>query len=249
MSELLRDIRYGLRLLWKSAGFTSVSLLALALGIGATTAIFSLLYSVLLAPLPYVEGDRLMMVWTHQKGQRTGTSPSDYLDWQKQSKSFESLNAWVGTGFTISTPDWTEEVPANRAAPGFFDDMFGENVTLGRHFVADDTKPGNDHVVILNNRFWKERFGSDPNVVGNKLRMGGELYTVLGVAAPSASDQGDSKMNVPLAFKPEEIIRENRSLLVMGRLEARRNPGSSERRNGGNRTATHPNLSEEQSPM
>jgi putative ABC transport system permease protein len=219
MSELLRDIRYGLRLLWKSAGFTSVSLLALALGIGATTAIFSLLYSVLLAPLPYVEGDRLMMVWTHQKGQRTGTSPSDYLDWQKQSKSFESLNAWIGTGFTISTPDWTEEVPANRVAPGFFDDLFGENVTLGRHFVADDAKSGNDHVVILNNRFWKERFGSDPKVVGSKLRMGGELYTVLGVAAPSASDQGDSKMNVPLAFKPEEIIRENRSLLVMGRLK------------------------------
>jgi putative ABC transport system permease protein len=74
MSELLRDIRYGLRLLRKSAGFTSVSLLALALGIGATTAIFSLLYSVLLAPSPYVDGDRIMMVWSHQKGQRTGTA-------------------------------------------------------------------------------------------------------------------------------------------------------------------------------
>ncbi len=219
MGELFRDIRYGLRLLWKSAGFTSVSLLALALGIGATTAIFSLLYAVLLAPLPYVDSDRLMMVWTHQKGQRNGTSPSDYLDWQKQSKSFESLNAWVGTGFTISTPDWTEQVQASRVAPGFFDDLFGQNVTLGRHFVADDMQPGNDHVVILNNQFWKERFGGDPSIVGKKLRMSGELYTVLGVAAPSASDHGDSKMNVPLSFKPEEIIRENRSLLVMGRLK------------------------------
>jgi putative ABC transport system permease protein len=218
MNELLRDIRYGLRLFWKSAGFTSVSLLALALGIGATTAIFSLLYSVLLAPLPYVDGDRIMMVWSHQKGNRNGTSPSDYLDWQKQSKSFESLNAWVGTGFTISTPDWTEQVQASRVAPGFFDDLFGQNVTLGRHFVAEDAQPGNDHVVILNNRFWKERFGSDVNIVGKKLRMSGELYTVLGVAAPSASDNGDSKMNVPLAFKPDENIRENRSLLVMGRL-------------------------------
>lgn len=219
MTELLRDIRYGLRLLWKSAGFTSVSLLALALGIGATTAIFSLLYSVLLAPLPYVDSDRIVMVWSHQKGDRNGTSPSDYLDWQKQSKVFDSLNAWTGEGFTISTPDWTEQVQASRVAPGFFDLLFSAKVTLGRHFVAEDSQPGNDHVVILNNKFWRERFGSDPNIVGTKLRMSGELYTVLGVAAPSPSDVGDSSMNVPLAFKPAEISRENHFLLVMGKLK------------------------------
>ena len=219
MSELLRDIRYGLRLLWKSPGFTSVSLLALALGIGATTAIFSLLYSVLLAPLPYVDSDRIVMVWSHQKGERNGSSPSDYLDWQKQSTVFESLNGWTGDGFTISTPDWTEQVQANRVAPGFFDILFGANVILGRHFVADDAVPGNDHVVILNNKFWRDRFGSDPNIVGTKLRMSGELYTVLGVAAPSASDNGEAKMNVPLAFKPSDISRDNHYLLVMGKLK------------------------------
>ncbi len=93
MTELWRDIRYGLRLLWKSPGFTSVSLLALALGIGATTAIFSLLYSVLLAPLPYVDSDRIVMVWSHDKaGERNGTSPSDLSDWQKQATVFDSLN-------------------------------------------------------------------------------------------------------------------------------------------------------------
>lgn len=219
MSELWRDIRYGLRLLWKSLGFTSVSLLALALGIGATTAIFSLLYSVLLAPLPYVDSDRIMMVWSHQKGERNGTSPSDYLDWQKQSTVFESLNAWTGDGFTISTPEWTEQVQASRVAPGFFDLLFGERVILGRHFVSEDARPGNDHVVILNNKFWRERFGSDPNIIGRKLRMSGELYTVLGVAAPSPSDVGESKMNVPLVFKPDEVKRENHFLLVMGRLK------------------------------
>ncbi|HTQ62950.1 MAG TPA: ABC transporter permease [Candidatus Solibacter sp.] len=219
MGELWRDIRYGVRLLWKSPGFTSVSLLALALGIGATTAIFSILYSVLLAPLPYVDSDRIMMVWSHQKGERNGTSPSDYLDWQRQNTVFESLNAWTGEGFTISTPDWTEQVQASQVAPGFFDLLFGEKVALGRHFVAEDAQPGSDHVVILNNKFWKERFGSDPNIVGKKLRMSGELYTVLGVAAPSPSDHGDSMMNVPLAFKPAEISRENHYLLVMGRLK------------------------------
>ncbi|HEX3120277.1 MAG TPA: ABC transporter permease, partial [Candidatus Acidoferrum sp.] len=220
MSELWRDVRYGVRLLWKSPGFTAVSLIALALGIGATTAIFSLLYAVLLAPLPYVGGDRIMMVWTHQKGQQRSVSPADYLDWQKQSKSFETVNAWTGDSFTISTPDWTEQVQASRVAPGFFDLLFGEKVALGRHFVADDALPGNDHVVILNNKFWHDRFGSDPNIVGTKLRMSGELYTVLGVAAPSASDQGESKMNVPLVFKAGEAEnREARYLLVMGRLK------------------------------
>jgi putative ABC transport system permease protein len=219
MTELWRDIRYGLRLLLKSPGFTSVSLLALALGIGATTAIFSLLYSVLLAPLPYSDSDRIVMVWSHQKGDRNGTSPSDYLDWQKQATVFDSLNAWTGEGFTISTPDWTEQVQASRVAPGFFDLLFNPKTTLGRHFVAEDQQPGNDHVVILNNKFWRERFGSDPSVIGRKLRMSGELYTVLGVAAPSPSDVGDSSMNVPLAFKPDEIRRENHFLLVMGKLK------------------------------
>src|SRR6201995_3745972 len=220
MFELWRDVRYGVRLLWKSPGFTAVSLIALALGIGATTAIFSLLYSVLLAPLPYVGGDRIMMVWTQEKGQRDNVAPADYLDWQKHSTVFESLNAWTGDGFTISTPDWTEQVQASRVAPGFFDLLFGENVTLGRHFVADDSKPGNEHVVILNNKFWRDRFGSDPNIVGTKLRMSGELYTVLGVAAPSALDQGESKMNLPLAFKGNEAEdRVDHALLVMGRLK------------------------------
>jgi putative ABC transport system permease protein len=219
MTELWRDVRYGLRLLWKSPGFTSVSLLALALGIGATTAIFSLLYAVLLAPLPYVASDRIMMVWSHRQGERNGTSPSDYLDWLKQNTVFESLNAWTGEGFTISTPDWTEQVSANRVTPDWFDILFSPNVTLGRHFVADDAKPGNDHVVILNNRYWRERFGSDPNIVGRKLRMSGELYTVIGVAAPSPSDVGDSQMNVPLTLKPEQINRDDHFLLILGRLK------------------------------
>ena len=221
MTELWRDIRYGVRLLWKSPGFTSVSLLALALGIGATTAIFSLLYSVLLAPLPYVDSDRIVMLWSHDKsGERNGTSPSDLLDWQKQATLFDSINGWTGEGFTISTPDWTEQVQASRVAPGWFDLLFSPKVILGRHFVADDTLPGNDKVVILNNKFWRDHFGSDPNIVGTKLRMSGELYTVLGVAAPSPSDVGDSSMNVPLSFKPDEIKRENHFLLVMGKLKS-----------------------------
>ncbi|MGB7285290.1 MAG: ABC transporter permease, partial [Candidatus Acidiferrum sp.] len=168
---------------------------------------------------PYTDSDRIVMVWSQQKGERNGTSPSDYLDWQKQATVFDSLSAWTGDGFTISTPDWTEQVQANRVAPGIFDLLYGPKALLGRYFVAEDAQPGNDHVVILNYKFWRERFGSDPTIVGRKLRMSGELYTVLGVAAPNPGDEGDSKMSVPLAFKPEEIHRENHFLLVMGKLK------------------------------
>ena len=105
MTELLRDIRYGLRLLWKSPGFTSVSLLALALGIGATTAIFSLLYSVLLAPLPYAHSDQLVMVWSHQKGDRLETSPSDYLDWRETNNRVSVAECLDWQGFDHLNPE------------------------------------------------------------------------------------------------------------------------------------------------
>lgn len=219
MSELLRDIRYGLRLFRKSLGFTGISLAALALGIGATTAIFSLLYSVLLAPLPYEHADDLMMVWSHEKGERQGTSPAAYLEWKKQATVFESLNAWIGTGFTIVTPEWTESVEAQRTAQGFVDNMLGERPQLGRNFVEEDFVAGNDHVVILMNQFWRDKFNADPSVIGRKLRMNGEAYTVVGVTMPGPADKGDAKLSVPLTFKPEEIVREQKYLMVMGQLK------------------------------
>ncbi len=219
MTEFLRDIRFGSRLLWKSPGFAAVSLLALALGIGATTAIFSLLYSVLLAPLPYPDADRLVMVWEHLKGERVNATTEDYQDWQRQSTVFQTLGAWGGEGFTLSTANWTEEVQATRSSPGFFDLLIGQNVHLGRHFIPDDGKVGNDQVVILNYSYWQQKFGSDPGVIGRKLRMSEKLYTIIGVAAPGPNDRGDSQMSVPLAFRPEEINRRDHWLLVLGRLK------------------------------
>jgi putative ABC transport system permease protein len=190
MREILGDIRFGLRLLLKSPGFTVVSLLALALGIGATTAIFSLLYSVLLAPLGYPNPDQLVMVWSHRNGARMSVSSEDYLDWQRQNTVFQSLDAWTGTGFTISTQDWTDQIQATRCSSGFFDNLMGQRTALGRHFLPEESQVGNDHVVILNHSCWKQRFGSDPDIVGKTLRMSGESYTVVGVAAPSPSDRG-----------------------------------------------------------
>jgi len=219
MKEILGDIRFGFRLLLKSPGFTIVSLLALALGIGATTAIFSLLYSVLLAPLSYPNSDQLVMVWSHQKGERINTSTEDFLDWQRQNTCFQSLDAWTGTNFTISTGDWTDLVQATRCSSGFFDNMLGQKTSLGRHFLPEESQVGNDHVVILNRPYWQQHFGGDPDIVGKKLRMSGESYTVVGVAAPGPNDHGESQINVPLAFQPDEVNREGHWLLVLGRLK------------------------------
>ena len=219
MTELLRDARFALRLFWKSRGFTSVSLLALALGIGATTAIFSLLYSILIAPLPYPHPDRIVMVWSHIKGERRNTSPSDYFDWLKQSTSFESLGAWSGAGFTVVTPEWTEQMSATSITPPVFDILDGEKTQLGRHFLPEDMVPGNNHVVILTNRVWRERFGSDPKIVGKSLRMNSQFYTVLGVAAPGPSDKGDALLHVPLTIRAEEVNRTDHYLYVLGLLK------------------------------
>jgi len=219
MTNFLRDARFGLRLLWKSPGFMAVAVVALALGIGANTAIFSLLYSVLLAPLPYPNSQRLMMVWLHSKGQRTSVSPSDYFDWQKQNSVFQPLCAWSSRGFTISTAKWTDQVLGSSDTPGFFDLLVGPQVFLGRHFLPEDTQVGNEKVAILNYSYWRKRFDGDASIVGKKLRMSGELYTVVGVANPGPQDRGTGQIHVPLALRPEEITRENRYLLVLGLLK------------------------------
>ncbi|MGH9763897.1 MAG: ABC transporter permease, partial [Blastocatellia bacterium] len=95
----------------------------------------------------------------------------------------------------------------------------GQKTSLGRHFFPEESQVGNDHVVILNRPFWQQHFGSDPDIVGKKLRMSGESYTVVGVAAPGPNDHGDSQINIPLAFQPDEINREGHWLLVLGRLK------------------------------
>jgi hypothetical protein len=245
VTELLRDARYGLCLLWKSPGFTAVSLFALALGIGAITAIFSLLYSVLLAPLPYPHAVQLVMVWSHQKGDRIETSPQDYLDWQKQSTVFASLNAWTGAGFTISTPEWTEQVHASRVAPGFFDLLFGEKPHLGRHFIPEDTQAGNDHVIILNYRFWRDRFGGDPGIVGKVLRTSGEPFTVVGVAAPSPSDKGDADLTFRWRGSPEKLPAKTTSCLSWA-PETRCHTFRSQRRDVRHRPASGTEQSQDQ---
>lgn len=217
MKTWMQNVRFSFRLLRKNPGFTVVAIVTLALGIGANTAIFSVLYESLLAPMPYPDADRLMMVWSKPDG-RNSVSAGDYLEWRRQSTSFQDLVAWTGGNFNLATPQQPEMVGGRVVSPGFYQ-MQGIKFFLGRDFRPEEGEPGKDHVVILTHKTW-ERLGSDGNIVGKSIRLNNEPYMVAGVLAPGLADRltgGD--VSVPLAFKPEQLNHDFHWLLVMGKLK------------------------------
>src|SRR5689334_15331621 len=178
MSTLLQYLRYSLRMLKKRPGFTAVAVLTLALGVGATTAIFSVVYATLFEPMPYPKPDQLVMVWSQKQQGRNSVSAGDYLEWKRRSASFQDLAAWGGGTFNVATAERPEQVDAAVMTPGFFS-MLGEPMFLGRDFLPEEGEAGKDHVAILSNRLWRERFGADRQIVGQSIRMNGEPYTVV----------------------------------------------------------------------
>lgn len=218
MSHLLRDARFGFRLLLKNPGFTSVAVLALALGIASNTAIFSIVYATLLAPMPHRDPDQLVMVWSKVRANRQQTSAADYLDWQRQNNVFQDLGAWAGRSVSLSTSERPEQVEAFLTTPGF-QSMVGTGFFLGRDFLPEEGEVGRDQVAILTHRFWKERFGGDPAIVGREIRVDGKPHTVVGVLEPGLSDRGEGGLSLPLAFTPDQLDRDLNWLFVMGRLK------------------------------
>jgi putative ABC transport system permease protein len=218
MRNRWRDLQFGLRLLWKNPGFTAVAILALALGIGANTAIFSVVYATLLAPLPYHEPDRIVMVWSYVNGHRNGVAAGDFLDWQRQNTTFASIAAWSGGSMSLSTSSHPETVNAQRCTPGFLH-VLGQPFLMGRDFLPEEGQLGNEHELILTYKLWKNRFGSDPEILGKQVRMNAEQYTVVGVLAPGATDRVQSELYIPLAFRPNQINHEFHWILVMARLK------------------------------
>ncbi|HLV93778.1 MAG TPA: ABC transporter permease [Candidatus Acidoferrales bacterium] len=218
MNNLLRDLRFGFRLLLKNPGFASVAVLALALGIAANTAIFSVVYATLLAPLPYPHPEQLVMVWSKIQGNRNVTAAGNFLDWQRESTAFQHLCAWSGMSINLATSNRPEQVRAQTATPGFLS-MIGYRFLLGRDFLPDEGQVGKDHEAVLTNKLWKSRFGADRGIIGRQVQMNGEPYTIVGVLAPGPADRGQSDLNVPLAFQPDQINQDFHWLLVMGRLK------------------------------
>jgi len=212
------NLRYAVRQLLKNPGFTAMAVPTLALGIGATTAIFSVVYATLFEPLPYPKPRQLVMVWSQFNQTRNSVTPGDYVEWKRRSTSFQYLEAWTGNTYYVGTPERPEQVQAALMTPGFFR-MTGGPMFLGRDFLPEEGEVGKDHVVIMTYRAWSRMFGADRGILGKQIRMNGEPYTVIGVTPPGMRDRQMSQFMLPLAFKPEQINHKSHGLRVMGRLK------------------------------
>ncbi len=216
-SVLIQNLRYSIRGLLKSPGFSTTAVLTLALGIGATSAIFSVVYAVF-EPMPYPKPDELVMVWSTANGNRNSVSSADYLEWKERNTCFKSLNAWTGGSFNVGAGDRPEQVTGSLRTPGFFA-MEGLPFLMGRDFLPEEGHAGRDHVVILSNRLWVRQFASNREIIGKEIRLNGESYTVVGVLPPGIHDRFNSQLWVPLVIEREQANREMRSVSVMGRLK------------------------------
>jgi putative ABC transport system permease protein len=217
MSSLLRNLRYSARTLWKNPGLTLTVLLTLALGIGANTAIFTVDYATLLAPMPYPEPDQLVVVWSKIQTFHNVISAGDFTDWKRENSSFQDINAFTGGSFNIATKDQPENIDGRQVTPGFYK-MFGRPFFLGRDFLPEEGIEGKDHVVILTHKLWSH-LGSNPKIVGQSVRVDGEPYTVVGVLTPGLDDRGEEQLAVPLVFKPEQVNHDFHWLLSVARLK------------------------------
>jgi putative ABC transport system permease protein len=184
MGNLLRDMRYGLRALARNPGFTAVAVLTLALGIGANTAIFSVIENLLLRPLPYSNPESLVEIWNTYPPQipRIGLSPGDYADWRRQNASFSEMGGYVqiSQGFNLTGESEPQRVLGSYASAGLFP-MLGTGLAAGRFFLPEEDRAGSAPVVILGHRLWQSRFGGDPQVVGRTITLDNQRYTVVGV--------------------------------------------------------------------
>jgi putative ABC transport system permease protein len=184
MENLAQDIRYGIRTLAKNPGFTIAAVLTLALGIGANTAIFSVIENVLLRPLPYPQPERLVEIWNTYEPQvpRAGLSPGDYADWRQQNQSFSEMGAYarISQGFNLTGEGEPQRILAGYASSELFP-MLGAKVVAGRSFLSEEDRAGSEPVVILSHRLWQSRFGGDPGVVGRAIAVDNQRYRVVGV--------------------------------------------------------------------
>ncbi|HMJ06366.1 MAG TPA: ABC transporter permease [Chthoniobacterales bacterium] len=224
-ADLVQDLRYGWRTLLKSPGFTGIAVLALALGIGANSAIFSVVNTILLRPLPYQNPDELVMIWenaTHLGFPKNTPSPANFLDWQQQSTLFAGVAAIAEQSYNLTGVGEPERLDGRRVSANLFD-LLGVRPLLGRNFLPEDDKPGT-RLAILNEGLWKRRFGSDPAVIGRSLTLSGENYTVVGVLPGNVRLHGFDNVRddvyVPIAFSSEDAAnRGSHYLEVIARMK------------------------------
>jgi predicted permease len=217
--ELKEDLAFAWRQLVKHPGFTGVAVGTLALGMGATAAIFSALYAVVLSPLPYARPDEIVDVATTWRDRPGNVSAGNYLYIREHSRSFRALSAMQFSSLNLDEGDNPERVVGGRATFDHFD-VFGVPPLLGRVFTEDEDQPGRNQVVVLSHRLWKRRFGADPSMVGRQVRLGGVPHEVIGVMPASFDLTADSEeLWVPMAFTPERRqMYDEHMYRVSGRL-------------------------------
>src|ERR1043166_1683018 len=219
MSNILKDILYAIRSLAKHPGFTAIALITLALGIGANTAIFSVVNAVLLRPLPYDDPERIVWLWdTQPQLATTPTSLPDFLGWKEQNRSFEHLAAFQGGNMFVDAGDGSTDTPVGLVTPELFS-VFHVSPILGRTFTNEETQPGRFRVAVLSHSMWQSRFGSDPNVSGRTIQLNGAAYTIIGVMPPGFSFPGRAELWRPLPIDPSKLDPGPHYLNVVGRLK------------------------------
>jgi putative ABC transport system permease protein len=204
--DLATDFRHGLRMLRKNPGFTTVAVLTLALGIGANTAIFSVVEGVLLRPLPYDHPESLVEVWNTFPGfDVLGLSAGDYADWHREARSFSAMGAYaeISQGYNLTGAGEPERVQASFATSDLFP-LLGVRAVAGRTFVPEEDKPGSAAVVLLSHHYWQRRFGADAGIVGRSILLDGNKYTVIGVLPASYQLYRSMDLWLPLGRYPDD---------------------------------------------
>jgi putative ABC transport system permease protein len=224
LETLWQDIRFGARMLAKSRGFTIVAMLTLALGIGANSAIFSIVNAVLLRPLPFPNPDRLVIIWETsavRDVQRGGSASGDFQDWREHSDVFDKLTVWRKWTYTVQGNEGPEQLYGVRTSVDFFR-VFGVRPMLGRDFTEDEEIPGHEHVVIVSYALWQRQFGGDSSLLGRSITIDDQPYTVIGILPPGFSPLGLSRDNdvwMPVAFDRGHRDYTDHSFIVLGRLK------------------------------
>src|SRR5262249_55711643 len=241
IETLIQDLRYGARTLMKSPGFAFVAVLTLGLGIGANTAIFSVVNGVLLRALPYYEPERLVMVWADRPILQAQigladfpVAVADFVDWRNQNQVFEQMAAMQARRMNLTGGGEPESVVGLRASASLFP-LLGARFTVGRAFRPEEDRAGADRVVVISHGLWQRRYGTDPKLIGQKITLDYEAYTVIGVTAPDfqfprrgeipfgVAPFGDAlkvDLYLPIAFTPVNMNdRRNNYLAVIARLK------------------------------
>jgi putative ABC transport system permease protein len=220
MNDVARDLRYSLRRIGRRPGFTLVVVMTLALGVGATTAIFSVVDAVLLRPLPYKSPDRLVLLWGDETGRRTGSSWAsfpDFVDFEAQVRSFEGLAAWSNASATLSRQGGDPiRVPLRRVTHDLFP-LLGISPASGRGFLPEEDRVGAEPVVLLDHGFWAQNLGGEPSALGSSLVLDGQPYTIVGIM-PEGLNFGEADIFIPLSPEHAEDSRGAHRILPVARL-------------------------------